>query len=349
MRSFGAPARRSRRAALKDCWATEAPAPRPKPRYFEYLPVGFFGSVMGLTGLSIAWKLASQAYQVSEWISGGIALLAMVWFIVLATAYGIKALTAFDVVRGEFRHPVAGNLFGTILVSLLLLPIVLAPVFRSAAQIIWCVGAVGMVGFAWLMVDRWMGERQQVAQATPAWIVPVVGLIDVPLAVPSLNLPAAHGVTVACMAIGLFFAIPLFTILFSRLLFEEPLLLPLQPMLLILVAPFAVGFSSYVATNGQVDLFAEGLYWIMLFLLAVLLGRLRQLLHCCPFRVAWWSVSFPLAAAAASAVRFAMARPSLVADSIAWGLLALATTVIAALAIRTVVGIARGELKALSQ
>jgi tellurite resistance protein len=28
------------------------------PRNLEYLPIGLFGSVMGLTGLSVAWKLA---------------------------------------------------------------------------------------------------------------------------------------------------------------------------------------------------------------------------------------------------------------------------------------------------
>lgn len=349
MRVVGTPPSRSTAEALKACWTGETAVVPPKVRYFDYLPVGFFGSVMGLTGLSVAWKLAAQAYPVSERISGVIGIVAVAWFLLLGSAYCLKALTAFEVVRSEFHHPVAGNLFGTILVSLLLLPIVIAPTALLVAQSLWCVGAVAMVGFAWLIVDRWMSVRQQAVLATPAWIVPVVGLIDVPLALPSLNLPAAHGVMVACLAIGLFFALPLFTILFSRLLFEEPLTMPLQPMLLILVAPFGVGFSSYVATTGQVDLFAEALFWIMLFLLAMLLGRLRQLLHCCPFRVAWWSVSFPLAAAAASAVRFAMARPGLVADSIAWLLLALATTVIAALTIRTLVGIAFGELRALSQ
>ena len=187
------------------------------------------------------------------------------------------------------------------------------------------IGAIAMVLFAWLMVSRWMSDRQQVAHATPAWIVPVVGLLDVPLALPGLGLPPMHAIMVLGLAVGLFFAIPLFTLIFSRLLFEPPMPDALQPTLLILVAPFAVGFSTYVVTAGQMDLFAQSLYLLTLFMLAVLLGRLRNLPVCCPFRVSWWAVSFPLAASAIAALRFAAAQPGLATDGIAWGLLGLAT------------------------
>jgi hypothetical protein len=47
--------------------------------------------------------------------------------------------------------------------------IVVAPVALHIAQIQWMVSAAGMILFAWLMVSRWMTDRQQVAHATPAW------------------------------------------------------------------------------------------------------------------------------------------------------------------------------------
>jgi tellurite resistance protein len=65
---------------------------------------------------------------------------------------------------------------------------------------------------------------------------------DVPLALPSLGLPPIHGVMVLGLAVGLFFTVPLFTLIFSRLVFEPPMPGPLQPTLMILAAPFAVGF-----------------------------------------------------------------------------------------------------------
>lgn len=348
MRVFGSPVRRSLRSELQGCWSADVREHNPAVRYFEYLPIGLFASIMGLTGLSVAWRQAATTFGLPGRIADGIAILALGCFAALACAYAAKTLSAPDAVRTELDHPVSGNLFGTIFVSILLIPIILAPVFPVTARAIWCVGALGMFGFAWLMVDRWMNDRQQVVQATPAWIVPVVGLLDVPLAVPFLNLPQAHGLMVASLAIGLFFAVPIFTIIFARLLFVQPLAEPLQPMLLIMVAPFAVGFSAYTATTGRVDLFAEGLYGIMMFILVVLLARMRRVARPCPFRVAWWAVSFPLAASAVAAIRFADARPGQVSSAIALALLALASLVIAALFVRTIAGILRGELKALT-
>ncbi len=324
-----------------------ATATAPARQRLDYLPVSLFGSVMGLTGLSVAWRLAQARYSAPAWVADAIGIAAVTAFVLLALGYAVKLITAPAAVRAEFRHPIAGNLFGTILISLLL-PIILAPVNLRLAQVTWCIGAVGMVAFAWMIVSRWMSDRQQVAHATPAWIVPVVGLLDVPLALPSLGLPPMHGVMVLGLAVGLFFAVPLFTLIFSRLVFEPPMPDALQPTLLILVAPFAVGFSTYVATTGQIDLFAEALYVLTLFMLAVLLGRLRNLPSCCPFRVSWWAVSFPLAASAIAALRFAAAEPGFVTDAIALTLLALATLTIAGLLVRTLAGVARGELRALS-
>ena len=325
--------------------AADAPA---SVRPLEYLPVGLFASVMGLTGLAIAWRLAHLRYGSPEWIPLAIGALAVVALLLVAAGYGVKFAFAPDVVKAEFAHPIAGNLFGTMLISLLLLPIVMAPVALRIAQGLWAVGAVAMLAFAWLMLDRWMSDRQQIAHATPAWIVPVVGLLDVPLAVPALHLPELHALMVFCLAVGLFFAIPLFTLIFSRLVFEAPLPDALQPTLMILLAPFAVGTSTYIATTGTVDLFAQSLYALTLFMLAVLVGKLRYLGRCCPFRVAWWAVSFPIAAAAVAALRVAMAFPGPTTDTIAIALLAGATAVIAWLLGRTVVGVARGELRTLS-
>jgi tellurite resistance protein len=316
--------------------------------HLEFLPVGLFGSVMGLTGLSVAWRLAHVAYGVPEWPALVLAAIASADFVALSIAYLVKLVTATATVRTEFGHPIAGSLFGTVLISLLLLPLVLAPLSLPLARVLWAVGAVGMLLFAWLMVSRWMSERQQNAHATPTWIVPVIGLLDVPLAIPTLGLTDLHGLMVFALAVGLFFAVPLFTMIFSRLLFEPPLPDALKPALLILVAPFAVGYSTYVVTTGQNDLFAEALYMLTLFILAVLLGQLRYLPICCPFRVSWWAVSFPLAASAIATLRFAAANPSWLTHSIAWAILALATIVILGLLGRTLFGLAKGELRTLS-
>jgi tellurite resistance protein len=315
---------------------------RPSP--FLNVPIGLFAPAIGLAALSLAWRLAHVRFGVPAGASSAVAGAAVLAFLSMCGAYAAKAWTAPDAIREEFESPVLGSLFAIIPISLLLFPVILAPVFPAVALVSWTIGAISMAAFAWLIVDRWMESRQHVAHATPAWIVPIVGVLDVPLAMPSLGLESLHGVMVAGLAIGMFFAVPLFTLIFSRLLFEERLPEALQPSLLILVGPFAVGTSAYVATTGHIDLFAQALYGVSLFLLAVLLGRLRYLGRCCPFRLTWWAVGFPLASAASAALRVAIEYPGVLNDCVAALLLLLSTVVIAWLGGRTLIGIARGEL-----
>ena len=90
-----------------------APLLSPGRPQLEYLPVGLFGSVMGLTGLSVAWRLAEARYGAPGWIALAIGAAAVAAFLAVLAGYAVKLATAFDAIRAEFRHPVAGNLFGT--------------------------------------------------------------------------------------------------------------------------------------------------------------------------------------------------------------------------------------------
>jgi tellurite resistance protein len=315
----------------------------------DYFPVGLFGAVMGLTGLSAAWRLAHVVFGTPSIIAITIGWIAILAFVCVGSVYALKLFTAPAEVLAEFCHPITGCLFGTIPVSLLLLPIVLAQISIAVAQIVWGLGVTAMVIFAWVIVNRWMGDRQLIVHATPAWIIPVVGMLDIPLALPSLELPPMHGIMVLGLSVGLFFALPLFTLIFSRILFEAPMPAASLPSLMILLAPFAVGFSAYVVTSGQVDLFAEGLYVLTLFIFAVLIGRLRDLTTCCPFRVSWWAISFPLAAIAIASLKFEESYSSWITRSIAQALLFITTLAIIGLFVRTVAGVLRGELRALSR
>lgn len=312
--------------------------------YLSHLPVSLFGSVMGLTGLSLAWRHAHADFNVPEEVSTVIGVIAMTVFVALVIAYGIKMATSFEVVRNEFNHPIAGNFFGTFFISLLLLPLIVVNYNAVLATGMWYVGMVAMIGLAWLILNRWMTHKQQLEHASPAWMIPVVGLLDVPIAQSALGLDMLHGLMLFAFSVGIFFAIPLFTLVFSRLVFAEPLPDAMKPSLLILVAPFSVGFLAYVETMGQVDALAEVLYSLTLFMLAVLFTQLRNINSACPFKLSWWAVGFPLTASANAAFKYAEYAQNDIADGIAIVLLAVASIAILDLLIRTVSGLLRGEL-----
>ncbi len=300
---------------------------------------------MGLTGLSVAWLLAGR-YGAPEWVAPAIGAVAVGVFVALTISYALKMITAWSAVKAEFRHPIAGNLFGTFLISLLLLPIVLAEHHLALARGLWGAGVVGMLGFAWLIVSRWMSDHSRSRMRLRRGSSPWSACSTCRSRCPASAWPMP-GLALFALSVGLFFAIPLFTLIFSRLVFEAPMPEALRPTLMILIAPFAVGMSTYTSVTGETDQFSTALYMLTLAVLAVLLGQMRYLARCCPFRVSWWAVSFPLAASAIAALRFAAARPGVFTDAVALSLLFLATMVIAGLSLRTIAGVARGQLRAL--
>lgn len=317
--------------------------PRPSGAAVAAWPVSLFGAVMGLSGLALAWRLAARHEGALGWIGDAFAILAWLVFGLLVALQARRALREPNVWMAELRHPVTGSFLGTFWISLLLLPMLLPSPWLLMARALWVTGAFGMTAFAWFSVQRWIGMRQEPVYVTPTWIIPVVGLLDIPLAYPLLGVPAWHEPMLFALAVGLFFAVPLFVMVFSRLVFQESLPLALQPTLLILVAPFAVGFSAYVAVMGKVDAFARALFYLTLFVMAVVLGRLQIIVRKQSFQLSWWAVSFPLAASAGAALRFADATPSTLSRVLAMGLLAFATVVILALLLRTLKGVVRGE------
>lgn len=313
-----------------------------------YLPVSLFGSVMGLSGLALAWRLAATAFGLPWGIGEALGLVAAGVFVALTLCYGIKCVESPAAVRAEFAHPVAVNFFGTPIISLLLLPAVAAPYSIALTQALWVTGTVSMLGFAWVIVSRWMSVRQQLVHATPAWMIPVVGTLNISIVGVTLDLPGAYAVSAFGLAVGLFFAVPLFTLILSRLIFEEPMPQPQRPSLLILVATFAVGFSAYLSVVGRVDLFASSLFYLAVFMFTVLVPKLLLLRSAMPFHTSWWAVSFPLAAMTNAALKFAMHQPSWPTQAFALAVLAFTTLVILSMSVRTLASIARGELRSLT-
>ena len=117
-----------------------------------YLPVSLFGSVMGLCGLALAWRLAAIEFALPGWVGEALGCAAAAVFVALVLAYATKCLRSPTAVRAEFAHPVAANFFATPIISLLLLPAVVAPYSVALANVLWVAGTIAMLGFAWLII-----------------------------------------------------------------------------------------------------------------------------------------------------------------------------------------------------
>jgi tellurite resistance protein len=305
-------------------------------------PVSWFATTMGMSGFAIAWSRFA-AWQNWTYTPGPVLIaVALVLFLLLATIYGMKALRHPHAVLAEFNHPVKLAFVPTFSISLLLLAIGSLQLAPAWAFWLWVTGTALHLAVTLYVLSSWIHHsRYEIAHLNPAWFIPVVGNILVPIAGVHL---AAPGISWFFFSIGLFFWPVLTAILFYRLIFHGSLPERFMPTLFIFIAPPAVGFISWLALNGGViDAFARVLYAIALFfslLLFVQFGYFRRL----KFFLSWWAYSFPLAAMAIASVRLAEQTASPELAILASALMAILTAVIAVLVVRTALAVARREV-----
>lgn len=297
---------------------------------------------MGMAGLTLAWQKAHIVLGAPSMIGAGLRGAVSVLFVVLLVFHALKALRYPRAVAMEMRHPVRINFFPTVSISLLLLAIAYLESAPEAAFWLWGVGAILHLGFTLAIFGSWLHHTHyDIKHANPAWFIPVVGNIIVPVAGVRLASPELSWFF---FSIGLVFWIVLSTIVLYRLFFHEALPARLAPTLFILLAPPSVGFIAYTNLTGEIDAFARVLYYTALFLALLLASNAARFLRL-PFFLSSWAYSFPLAALTLATLLMAtrLADPPLFM-SLGFALLALLSLVVAALTWRTLLAIGQREI-----
>jgi tellurite resistance protein len=316
----------------------------PNKTFLEFLPVSLFGSIMGLTGLSFAWKLAGKSWGYSIWPGILIGVLAISFFLILSITYIVKWFRYPATVKAEFNHPVSVSFFTTFIVCLLLIPGIILPYYLSLAIGLWIIGAVLVFIFAFIRLRTMFFTTQEPSNALPSWLLPIVGIIDVPIVGYSLPIPGIHEICLIYFGIGVVLTLIFMPIVFSRLLFQPALPEALQPTLLFLVAPLAISFTDFELLSGSQDMLASVFYYATLFVLLIFGTKVLLLPRCCPFRVGWWAVSFPLVATTIASFRYASHKSSSVYQLVPTLLLIISTVTIFYLLVQTLYRIASNKL-----
>lgn len=315
---------------------TEIASPR-----LQNFPVAWFASVMGLGGLTIAWHRAEEILQLPVHASPWLLALTTLLFIALAGVYGAKAFRYRDSVAKEWGHPVKMHFVPTFSIGLILLAIAWLPVNAAYSQLLWVAGTSIHLVLTLYVITQWVHHTKfEIAHLNPAWFIPVVGNILVPIA-GVVHAPAE--ISWFFFSIGLTFWPILLTIIFYRVIFHGSLPERLMPTMFILIAPPAVGFLSYVKLTGGVDAFAHVLFNAALFF-AVLLFFQAKWFARLKFFLSWWAYSFPLAAMTVAALVMFQHTGSALYLRLSGVLLGIATVVIAALVLRTAIAVANKSI-----
>ena len=307
------------------------------------LQPGFFAIPLGLMGLASAWqRLVPLGITIGNPLSfylfatalGLLALLLLLWLAKLARHTAI--------VRQEWQHPVQGALLALLPLSALLAVALVAPI-APGQDAIWLpvtLAALVMQGLlAWQVVARLSSGQMPTELVTPALYLPTVagGFVGA-MTMNALGQPGWAALLIG-MGVG---AWALLEMRILKRLFAGPLPPPLRPTLGMEIAPAAVG-SLAVATLWPA-LPAEVLMVCLGVASAPVLAVLTRWRYwtAVPFSAGFWSFSFPLAAMAGATVE--AVRRGGWPPQVALAAVAIVSLVIAFLAARTLVLLARGRL-----
>ncbi len=314
------------------------------PTPLKFLGAPWFASVMGLSGLALAWHRAvPHLGEVAGSVALVLAALAALVFVLLVGATLLRRQRYPQAALEDFRHPVRHPFVATLPISLLLLGTLGVALTGPNAWVIglWGAGALWQLGVTVWVLGRWLNGNQEGGLVwvgvTPALFIPVVGNVLVPLAGVPLGYTAWSA---AQFGIGLFFWPLVLALLAVRIGVQGMWPQRMLPATFITVAPPAV--VGLGALQWSVPLLAWMAWGVALFFLLWSATIFRRALAQ-PFSMAFWALSFPLAAFSALTLRLGEGAS---AGFQALGMIALAlsTLVVAILALATVKGLRNGGL-----
>ncbi len=295
-------------------------------------PVSFFSSVMGMAGFSIAIAKAESVYRLDPRVSLALSVISLLLFISLSGIYIVKLIKHKQAVIKEIYHPVKLNFFPAISISLILLSICMLHNNRQFSEVLWLLGTSLHLGFTLFVMNAWINhDFFDIKHMNPAWFIPIVGNILVPIA----GVPLGYSdISWFFFSIGVVFWPILLTIIFYRIIFHPALPEKLVPTFFILIAPPAVGFISYLQLNGELDNFSRILYFTALFFTLLVFTQLRQFFKL-KFFLSWWAYSFPMAAISIASLVMYQKTQNILFSAIGIALLTILTLFISMLIIKT--------------
>lgn len=297
------------------------------------IPAGFFGMVLGLSGLANAWRVGARIWQIPVIVGEVLTVVTVAVWLVLIVLYALKWIVIRSEGLKEATHPVQCCFIGLIGVATMLVAGGILPYSRIGAETIFLIGAAYTLAFSvWRTGGLWQGERDIAATTAVLYLPSVAGSFVTAIVSSALGFPEWGQLFFGA---GFFAWLAIESALLHRLLTGPALPPPLRPTLGIQLAPPAVGALAYIGvTQGPADILVHAMLGYAI-LQALIMIRLLPWITKEAFSPAYWAFSFGATALAAAPMRLiergdggpiAQLAPVLfVAANIAVGLIALAT------------------------
>ncbi len=244
---------------------------------------------MGLFGVSLGWRRATEAFGIGPGWADLILGAAFFGFVFIAGSYLAKLIYRPGVVIEDLRILPGRAGLPALSMSVILLAAGLVPLFPRAAVFLLMFGLVLHCVIAALVILALVTGPVEQRQVTPVWHLAFVGFIVVPLAAAPLGFAALASYVLAGTMV---LAALIYGISLAQLVRRDPPP-PLRPLLAIHLAPISLfGTAAHLLGLGTAALVMAGLASAVL---AALLIRARYL-TVAGFSPLWGACTFPLAA-----------------------------------------------------
>lgn len=309
-------------------------------RELKFFPITMYAIVMGLGGLTIMYQKAAVWFGLTHLIGDTLGVATTAIFLIISFLYIKKSILHKEAIKQEFSHPVKVNFFAAISISLLMLSIIYKELLPSFGALFWYIGVVGHFYLTMHTIAFWINHNQQLEHSNPAWFIPIVGNVLVPLGGSDL---APVEFLTYFFSIGIFFWVILFSLILNRIIFHNQMATKFMPTLFILIAPPAVGFISYIKLFGELDHFAAMLFNLALFFTLLLAFMYKNFIKI-KFFLSWWAFIFPLSAMTISSMLFWSLTRSTALLVFSYFMLFTTTIIVLIVAYQTIKQIAKQEI-----
>ncbi len=257
----------------------------------------WFAVVMGWAGLAQAWHRAGPLMGgQAHWFAVAAATVAATMFVLVCAALAWRMRVHPGALGEDLRHPLRHPFAAALPVSMLLLALAAltvgggGPLATVFAHLLFWPGAVLQFAATVWVIGRIVRVRLDWPAVTPVLFIPIVGNVVVPLPALLLGEPALGWFF---LGIGVFFWPIATTLNFVR---TAHLAVPdrVAPSWTILVAPPALVGIDLLALGGNVQV-GFAMLGVASIFVAIAVLKLRSTAGT-GFTIAWWGISFPLAA-----------------------------------------------------
>ncbi len=306
----------------------------------QYFPIMMFAIIMGLGGLTLVYKKAHELLNFPILIFNIMAIFTVLMFLLILFFYTKKLFSFKEEVKKEVNHPVRINFFATTSISTLLLSMIFHNIQNDISTVLFYIGAIMHIVFTFYTIKFWINNQLEMQHSNPAWFIPIVGNLIVPIAGIGL---VNKDILNFYFSIGIFFWIILFAIILNRIIFHPQFMQKFMPTMFILIAPPSIGFLSYLKLTESFDFFAQILFNLALFFTILVFVMYKNFVNI-KFFISWWAFTFPMSAVSLAVLTMYNLNQTIFYQYLSYLFIAITTIIVFIVAKNTIEHILKKEI-----